>query len=521
MTERLACPPAPGPLESYAAQFDELFATIAQRRDFRDYLQGLLLPRERNKTLTALVGAEPIVGADAAPVQRLQFFLSESTWEPEVINDRRLELLLTKPSTKSHEGGVLVIDETGDRKDGNKTAHVARQYLGSLGKVDNGIVAVSSLFADEQVYFPLHFAPYTPAERLPLGKKDPAFRTKPRIAINLVERAIGIGLAFRAVVADCVYGESQDFEGELWQDGWKSASIQGVPYVVSIKPSQGCWARDGEPHTPEEAAGRLRWAGPDDSGDWTSVVRQFRDGHTETWWAAELVFGSYGPERSVRLVVATTDPSKLPKLSTRYLATNLPGPGSARAKESEFAPTDLAEVVRLYGLRNWVEQAYKQVKLELGWADFQVRSDRAIRRHWELVLCAFSFCWATWFERDQASAAPPGEPAPTAATETVPKVPSDQGTSTAREAEFAEAEPWRWGKNPRQASQEALATPHVRQLAAGDPASSRLVDPLGYAQALVASLVRLAPAARTPGPTPLGWQRPTPQPLSPTLTKYR
>ena len=49
--------------------------------------------------------------------------------------------------------------------------------------------------------------------------------------------------------------------------------------------------------------------------------------------------------------------------------------------------------MRLYGLRNWVEQGYKQMKNELGWADFMVRSDRAIRRHWALVCCAFAFCW--------------------------------------------------------------------------------------------------------------------------------
>ncbi len=42
---------------------------------------------------------------------------------------------------------------------------------------------------------------------------------------------------------------------------------------------------------------------------------------------------------------------------------------------------------------------YKQVKHELGWADFMVRSDRAIRRHWHLVCCAFSFCWHAWFAR--------------------------------------------------------------------------------------------------------------------------
>ena len=69
MTKRLPCPPAPGPLEDYAAQFDALFARLAQRRGLRAYLQGLLLPRDRNKTMTALAGAAPIVGAQHAAVQ--------------------------------------------------------------------------------------------------------------------------------------------------------------------------------------------------------------------------------------------------------------------------------------------------------------------------------------------------------------------------------------------------------------------------------------------------------------------
>jgi hypothetical protein len=65
-----------------------------------------------------------------------------------------------------------------------------------------------------------------------------------------------------------------------------------------------------------------------------------------------------------------------------------------RAKENDaLAPASVAEVVRLYGLRMWVEQSYKQVKRALGWSDYQVRSDLAIRRHWQLVLLAFSFCW--------------------------------------------------------------------------------------------------------------------------------
>ena len=67
MTARRSCAPAPGPLEAYARQFDDVFGVLAQRESFRAYLQGLLLPRDRNKTLTALVGTEPLVGARAAP----------------------------------------------------------------------------------------------------------------------------------------------------------------------------------------------------------------------------------------------------------------------------------------------------------------------------------------------------------------------------------------------------------------------------------------------------------------------
>ena len=120
MTRRVPCPAAPGPLEGYAARFDDLFGSLAQRRGFREYLAGLLAPRERNKTLTALAGAEPIVGAQHPAVQRLQFFLSESRWDHEQVNARRLELLLAGPATTPHGGGVLVIDDSGDRKDGTK-----------------------------------------------------------------------------------------------------------------------------------------------------------------------------------------------------------------------------------------------------------------------------------------------------------------------------------------------------------------------------------------------------------------
>ena len=135
MTRRYPVSTAPGPLEDYAHIFDDLFRARAQRHSFRRYLEGLLLPAERNKTLTALANTEPVVGAQRKEAQSLQWFLSESGWDPEQVNWRRVELMLKDPKKKDPKSsapsadGVLVIDEHGDRKWGKHTAHVGRQWL--------------------------------------------------------------------------------------------------------------------------------------------------------------------------------------------------------------------------------------------------------------------------------------------------------------------------------------------------------------------------------------------------------
>ena len=110
---------------------------------------------------------------------------------------------------------MLVIDDSGDRKDGTETAHVARQYLGSVGKIDNGIVAVTSLWADERVYFPVHVVPYTPATRLPGGKQDPGSGPSRSWPWSWSAAAEAGGAPFRAVVADCFYGDNPTFNEAL------------------------------------------------------------------------------------------------------------------------------------------------------------------------------------------------------------------------------------------------------------------------------------------------------------------
>jgi hypothetical protein len=291
---------------------------------------GLLAPRERNKTIPCLAGAEPVAGAGMPGVQRLQFFLSESPWEAEQVNDRRLELLREQQATAPHDGGVIVIDDSGDRKDGTATAHVGRQWLGRYGKTDNGIVTVTTVWTDGRVYYPLHAAPYTPAHHFARGRSDPAFRTKPQLAAALAARGKAAGFSYRAVVADCAYSASDD-----WYLALREA---GLAYVVALKPQRGTWAPADQPHTRIEAAHALTWKDAKRPGDWTPVERHFRDGHTATWWAADARLGGYGPDSPCRMVVATTDPASLPEKATWYLATNLPHP-DAPPRSQQPAPT--------------------------------------------------------------------------------------------------------------------------------------------------------------------------------------
>jgi SRSO17 transposase len=446
MSSYRPCPPAPGPLEDYAVQFDSLFNRLSQRQSFPTYLAGLLLPRDRPKTLTAIAGAEPWVQAQSPKVQQLQFFLSDSVWDASALAARTVELLRNEPATAPNNDGVLVLDDTGDRKKGSATDHVGRQYLGSVGKLDNGIVAVTTLWADEQHYYPLHVLPYTPGDRFELGKQDPAFHTKPELAMTLVESALTAGIAFKAIVADAFYGDHIEFTLTLTR--------RGLPYVLSHsgQKSQG-WARAELPHSFKDVA--------EDTPrrDWHVVTRQFRDGHHERWWATELTLFGYGPNRPVRAICVTTDWRTLPEKATWYLTTNL-----------TCEQASLAEIVRLYGLRIWVEESYKRMKDELGWADFMVRSDRAIRRHWALVCCAFAFCW--WHEAYRARVTD-------ANTEMVTTSPVEQPSRRRK-------------KNPA----ATIATP-PSMLAQGATRRASMAGPDTLAHTLLASVLQQAPTKRT------------------------
>lgn len=83
--------------------------------------------------------------------QSLHHFLANSDWSVDRLKQKRLKKL-----KKALDGNkiTVIIDETGDRKKGKKTDDVARQYLASIGKVDNGIVSVNAYGVYLNITFP-------------------------------------------------------------------------------------------------------------------------------------------------------------------------------------------------------------------------------------------------------------------------------------------------------------------------------------------------------------------------------
>jgi len=122
MTQQRETWPAPGLLEAFAQNFDPSFGRWNQREGLRRYLKGLLLPAERNETLTGLANTAPGQGAQEAPAQSLQWFLSESNWDAVALNERRRALIRQTPALAAYAEGVVILDETGDLKDGTHRA---------------------------------------------------------------------------------------------------------------------------------------------------------------------------------------------------------------------------------------------------------------------------------------------------------------------------------------------------------------------------------------------------------------
>src|SRR3954447_559345 len=169
------------------------------------FLDTLLGPERRK---TGWMRAE--AAGDTGP-WRQQAVLGRSHWDADALRDVVRDYAL---ETLAEGDAVLVIDETGFLKQGKGSCGVARQYTGSAGKITNCQVGVFAAYAstkghafiDRRLYLPKGWT--GDPDRLAAAHvpEDVRFATKPHLAVEMIERAIGAGVPFAWVAADSVYG---------------------------------------------------------------------------------------------------------------------------------------------------------------------------------------------------------------------------------------------------------------------------------------------------------------------------
>ncbi len=113
-----------------------------QRQYFRIYLAGLLGESYR-KNMSAIAA-----NTVSSSYNSLRNFLHYAPWDAQALNERRFSVMDQCRQTKLQQGFTLIIDDSGHRKSGAATAGVGRQYIGEIGKTDNGVVMVTSHLYD-------------------------------------------------------------------------------------------------------------------------------------------------------------------------------------------------------------------------------------------------------------------------------------------------------------------------------------------------------------------------------------
>src|SRR4249919_2339866 len=178
----------------------ERVAVSAQR-----FVDGLL-GDERRKT--GWMRAE--AAGDPGP-WRQQAILGRGRWDADALRDIVRDYAL---EPLADDDAVLVLDETGFLKQGKASCGVARQYTGSAGKITNCQIGVFASYVSRHGHAFIDRALYLPKAWTHDGVRmaaahvlpDADFATKPRLALGMIERAIGADVPFAWVAADSVYG---------------------------------------------------------------------------------------------------------------------------------------------------------------------------------------------------------------------------------------------------------------------------------------------------------------------------
>jgi SRSO17 transposase len=366
-------------LQEFLGRFLVRFRRPEGAETLERYIIGLLteLPNKNCDTI-----AQAVPGTSE---QRLQEFLTNIQWDADDLNRQRVQNMIAEATLGD---GVLVLDDTGFPKQGHASVGVARQYSGTLGKVGHCQVAVTCCYTDPQASWPVAVRLYLPQA----WAEDPArrgqarvpeevtFRTKPELALGLLDQARDWGVPHRCVVADADYGDNPNFLAGL--------ESRQEPYVVGVRADFRV-RQQRRATSPVQRADHVLRALP--RWQWRTV--RWRHG-TTGWLRKKFV--------AVRCWRVTSDGRQhvgwlLGERATRghpeerkYYWSNLP------------APVTLDELAGYAHRRYAVEQFHEEAKGELGWDQYQGRLWPGFHRHAATVMLAYSFL--VWWELRQRTA---------------------------------------------------------------------------------------------------------------------
>lgn len=411
-----------------------------RRRALAWYLTGLLLDGGR-KTVVSMAGR--LVDDESeieAMRQRLQQCVTISSWADAEIR-RRLALKLEEKIQPE----AFVIDDTGFPKKGRHSVGVARQYSGTLGRVDNCQVATSLHVATDdtsgcigmQLYLPEDWASDIKRRRSVGVPDDVVFKRKWQLAIGLLDEALSWSLPPRVVLADSDYGKTTEFRDALAQ--------RGCRYVVGIPAERLCWPPGSRPRKPQRRPGQLG----------RSRTR-YRDGNRKPKPLAEvakqLSFRSFscpdgqGGKKVGRFAFARVQMAERhtkgrpPSDELWLIVEHRPGNNEYKFYVSDLpASTAKCELVRLVKLRWRIERDYQEMKTHVGLDHFEGRTWRGFHHH--VTLCAVAHGFLAIQRRlfppeevplDRTDGASPDSGPPAGADRLLPTLPPDLRSGDSR-----------------------------------------------------------------------------------------
>jgi len=334
------------------------------------FLDGLLGPERRK---TGWMRAE--AAGDPGP-WRQQAILGRGRWEADAMRDVVREYAL---ETLSDPDAVLVVDETGFLKQGKSSCGVGRQYTGSAGKITNCQIGVFAAyvsryghaFIDRALYLPKAWTDDTARMAKAHVPEGTGFATKPRLAVQMIRRAIAANVPFAWVAADTVYGV-----GEL-ETALRQANKGYVLGVNATHQFHSWSAKLSVSGTAEEIAQAL------DASTWQRLsAGQGTKGARLYDWAylelADLDAGKFYPGSDGLWSRGLLIRRSLADGKLAFFTTWCP------------AGTSVDRLVQVEGCRWAIEDSFETAKNELGLDHNETRSWHGWHRHVSLVMLAFA-----------------------------------------------------------------------------------------------------------------------------------